>query len=220
MLTNRTPEAHAVGARGVSEIRQRGPVRATERGQGDHHLPGVRRRRGVGRRGVRSGERTALCQFDRDGVDGGPGGNRERNVRPAVVSDAVRCLPSRRSRRRAAADSRRWRISASRRKATEVGAVIRQGAGRMPAFPNLSRQAVDAAGAVCDERGRQGDGEQGAVADRSEIPLHGISQVRGSGRISGDGAAMGDAERDQFEYRRVRVEDPVRASIPNWWRRA
>ena len=33
---------------------------------------------------------------------------------------------------------------ASRRKAAEVSAVIRQGAGRMPAFPNLSRQAVDA----------------------------------------------------------------------------
>jgi quinoprotein glucose dehydrogenase len=33
---------------------------------------------------------------------------------------------------------------ASRRKAAEVSAVIRQGAGRMPGFPNLSRQALDA----------------------------------------------------------------------------
>jgi quinoprotein glucose dehydrogenase len=33
---------------------------------------------------------------------------------------------------------------ARRRKAAEVSAVVRQGAGRMPAFPNLSRQAVDA----------------------------------------------------------------------------
>jgi quinoprotein glucose dehydrogenase len=33
---------------------------------------------------------------------------------------------------------------ASRRKAADVTAVVRQGAGRMPGFPNLSRQAVDA----------------------------------------------------------------------------
>ena len=75
-----------VGARAVSKVRQRRAVRAIERRQGDHRLPWFRWRRGVGRRGLRSRERAALCQCDRDGLDGGPGGDRTRNVR------AGRCI--------------------------------------------------------------------------------------------------------------------------------
>ena len=64
-------DAHAGGARGgaqdVSRVQDERHVRSAE-SPGDDHLSRRRRRRRVGRSGVRSGDGTAICKLERDAV--------------------------------------------------------------------------------------------------------------------------------------------------------
>ena len=59
MLTKRTPEAHAWAVKAFRDIPQRRAVCPVRRGQADRGLSRLRRRRGVGRPGNRSGRRTS-----------------------------------------------------------------------------------------------------------------------------------------------------------------
>ncbi len=75
-ITSRTPEARGVGAGRAGEVPQRRPVRAALGRPADGDLSGIRRRRRVGRAGVRSGHRHLLCQRQRPRVDRRPGAGR------------------------------------------------------------------------------------------------------------------------------------------------
>jgi len=104
-----------------------------------------------GRRSLRSRERTALCQFYRMAWTGGLA-KPDRNVRPAVY--LTQCAAAIATIALGAAACKIPSVAdlAGRRKA-RVSAVIRQGAGRMPAFPKLCARRWGRGGAVCDERG-------------------------------------------------------------------
>ena len=148
MLTNRTPEAHQWALEQFRTFRSEGQFVPLERGQGDGDFPGLRRRRGVGRLGVRPGDRTAVRECQRPGVDSslaesGSGHFRRRQLyltQCAVChgDDLAGAPPQIPSLADLAAGAR----------PQEIGAVIRQGGGRMPAFPNLPRAAVDGHRAV------------------------------------------------------------------------
>ena len=104
MLTNRTPEAHQWALEQFRKFISEGQFVPPSVGKETIIFPGFDGGAEWGGSAFDPGERTALRQFHRDGLDVEPGGNRDRNVGPAAVSHAVRCLPSRRSRRSAAAD--------------------------------------------------------------------------------------------------------------------
>ena len=95
----------------------------------------------------------------------------------------------------------------SRRTPEQITEIIQKGSGRMPGFPNLGMPAVRALvqyvlnGSSTPRRARR------AIAFRSEVPIHGVQEISRSRRISRCRAAVGNAERDQLEYRRIRLED-------------
>ena len=95
LLTNRTPEARKAAVEAFRAFRSEGRFVPLERRQADHRLPRVRRRRGVGRVRVRSGDRAAVRQRERDGLDRRPGAERGCGRRPAGVSDELRVMSSR-----------------------------------------------------------------------------------------------------------------------------
>ena len=64
------------------------------RGPGDDHLPRLRRRRGMGRPGLRPGDGPPLRERERDGLDFEPG-ETTGGRRPAALSAALRQLPQR-----------------------------------------------------------------------------------------------------------------------------
>ena len=68
MLTTRTPEAHAAVLERFQQARSPAFLHAAVPRRHDR-LSRLRRRRGMGRRGVRSGDRAALRQLERDAVD-------------------------------------------------------------------------------------------------------------------------------------------------------
>ena len=81
-----TPDAGGarVGARAVQDVPQRGPVRAARRRQADRRLPGIRRRRRVGRPGVRSAKPASTTSTPT--TSRGPAGS--RRIRPAAAAPA------------------------------------------------------------------------------------------------------------------------------------
>ena len=58
-----------------------------------------------------------------------------------------------------------------------------------------------------DERKVQRNAELGTSAAGNEISVYRVSQIPGSGRLSGDSSSVGHAQRHQLEYRRIRLED-------------
>ena len=113
--------------------------------QADGRLPGVRRRRRVGRV-RRSIPRPVLYYVNANDLawTGQARAEHGRPERPRAVSAALRRLPPRRSAGHAAADpvARRRRAPAhARRRSIEHRP---RGAGRMPGFPALDQTAVDA----------------------------------------------------------------------------
>ncbi len=89
--------AHArgacVGGEGICDVPQRGAVYSVQRGSTDGDPARVRWWRGVGRACGGSGNRRAVCERERDGMDGRPdGGKSERARRGEDVSVAVRDL--------------------------------------------------------------------------------------------------------------------------------
>ena len=89
MLTTRTPEAHAAVLARFRKYSSRLLRAAVVRGH--DHLPRRRRRRRMGRRGVRSGLGAALRQLERDAVDR----EADPEQRHVALQQQVRDLPSR-----------------------------------------------------------------------------------------------------------------------------
>ncbi len=90
-----------VGAGRAGEVPQRGPLRAALGRPADGDLPGVRRRRRMGRTGVRSRYRHLLCQRQRPRVDRGTGAGGRGRHRARPLPAELRRLPPRRSAGRA-----------------------------------------------------------------------------------------------------------------------
>ncbi len=93
-----------VGARRAGEVPQRGPLRAALGRPADGDLPGIRRRRRMGRTGVRSRYRHLLCQRQRPRVDRGTGAGGRGRHRARPLPAELRRLPPRRPAGRAAPD--------------------------------------------------------------------------------------------------------------------
>ena len=55
---------------------------------------------------------------------------------------------------------------------------------------------------------------------RAAVPLHRLQALPRPGWLSGDRAAVGNADRHRPEHRRARLADPASASTPSWPRRA
>ncbi len=108
LLTNRTPEAHAWALEEFRKLRSDGQFVPFARGPGDGDLSRLRWRRGMGRSGLRSGDRPA-CTSTPTTWRGRPASPRTNGGNPPrrTLPDQLRQLPWRRSGRRAAADSRR-----------------------------------------------------------------------------------------------------------------
>ena len=98
--------------------------------------------------------------------------------------------------------------------AEQLTTVIRQGVGRMPGFPNLSPEAVRAPGRLPAGRARPrraaGAKTDGPGHAHRAPALHRLQEVPRSRRLPRGRAAVGHAERDRPEHRRLRVEDPAR----------
>ena len=144
------------------------------------------------------------------------GRNRQRHVGPPALPHTVRRLPSRRPLRRAPANPRARSISPSRRKPAEIAALIRQGAGRMPAFPNLARPAVDALVQFV----MTGEDKELQSSEPSPNDLKyrftGYNKFLDPGRLPGGRAAVGHAQRHQPEHRANTPGRSRSANIPNW----
>ena len=102
---------------------------------------------------------------------------------------------------------------ASRRTRAQHRDVIQRGAGRMPGFPALSPEAVEGLVEFLQRRGPRRaaaccTASRRAISpDRDAVPLHRLPEISRSGRLSGRRAAVGHAERDRSEHRRLRVAD-------------
>ena len=138
-----------VGARAVPEIPQRGPVRAARASarRRSSFPASTAARNGAARPSIRR----PACSTSMPTRWPGPASlartDGSRRVRPAALPHALRDLPSRRPDRRAAADPVAGRTLRGRRASRPKSrAIIRQGAGRMPGFPNLSRQRAGRGG--------------------------------------------------------------------------
>ena len=91
MLTTRTPDAHRAALETFRGLRSAGQFMPFTVGRETVVLPGIRRRRGVGRLRVRSCERQPVRQCERDGMAGEPRAERKRN-RAAVRSTSESAL--------------------------------------------------------------------------------------------------------------------------------
>ena len=218
------PQAHQCGARAVQRRCAATASSCRSRvGKADGGLPGLRRRRRVGRLGVRSGDRPALRQRQRDGVDrrawrANAGG---RAAAGSCISRTARRAIATIVQRHAAADSvaRRHR---RRRSADEVAHGHPRGRRRAcrasrRSTPTRSRALVHVRAHRRRARSRAGGTTRRPIA--IEVPVHRLSEVSRSGRLPGDRAAVGHAERDQPEHRRVRAGRFRSASIRSWRRR-
>ena len=97
-----------------------------------------------------------------------------------------------------------------RSKPREISQVIRQGAGRMPAFANLPRQAVQALVSYLVS----GEDTEVEVPAPSPMDLKykhdGYNKFLDPRRLSRCRASLGHAERDRFESGGDRLENPLR----------
>ncbi len=130
---------HARGARRGAEALPRdalGDVRAAEL-RGHDRVPRLRRRGGMGRRGVRSRLRPAVRELERDAVDR----QAHPQQRHLALQLQVRDLPQDRSHRHAggavAVDIGK-KLSRD-----EIATIVRQGTGRMPAFPDMGARNIN-----------------------------------------------------------------------------
>ena len=141
------------------------------RRQADGGVSGLRRRRRIGRPGVRSGDRAVLRQRQRSRVDRRARAEHRRPERPGAVPAALRVLPSRRSRRHAAADPVARRHRRSRRRSRRSSASSARAAGGWPAFPALEATAVNAIVQFVTHR-RGCAAARGAAAASSQRAAH------------------------------------------------
>ncbi len=128
----------SMGGRKIPDVSEPGPIPAFERGQGNGGVSGIRWRRGVGRRGVRSRNEDSLRQCQRCGVDGSLAENRGGNSgRQTYLTNCGTCH----GESLAGAPPQIPALTGlnGKRTAQQIVAIVRQGAGRMPSFPNLSQ---------------------------------------------------------------------------------
>ena len=196
MLTTRTPEAHKWALEQFATFRSDGQFLPFAVGQQTVIFPGLRRRRGVGRLGVRSRDRPSLRQRQRPAWTGGLAPAEpptERHARstcatapPATATIAQGTPPQ------IAVAGRHRRPEAARRDHRGDP----QGRGRMAGFPTLSDDGVDAIVEYL-VTGEDTATEAPASQRRTEreVPLHRLPQVPRSRRLPGRAAALGHAER-------------------------
>ena len=97
LLTNRTPEAHQWALEKFRKLPQRGTIRSLQRGKRHSGLSRIRRRRGVGRPGGRSGDGNYLCELERNGMDRCSRAQHGGEQRSGYLLEPVRGLPRRKN---------------------------------------------------------------------------------------------------------------------------
>src|SRR5690606_30291634 len=132
-----------MGARTVREVPRRRPVRAVCGGRTDDRVSRLRRWRRMGRRGRRSDDRCPVRERKRHRVDRwlAPD-NAGLRARDVYLRECASCH---RDDLEGTPPSIALLVGIGKRKdADTVARVIHEGAGRMPGFPYLGPEAVDA----------------------------------------------------------------------------
>ena len=148
----------------------------------------------------------ALRQLERDAVDR----QADPEQRHLALQQQVRDLPSRGSQGLAAAPSLvRHRRSGMTR--DEIATLIRQGTGRMPAFPDMgARNINDVVEFLVTGVDKGKDPKLTSDPELAEVPQRRREHLPRSRRLPGDHAAVGHAERDRSQRRHDPLEDSVR----------
>ena len=165
----RLPGLARGGPRAAAPGAQRRPVRAAEHA-GHDDLPGLRRRRGVGRLRVRPRDPAPLRQRERDALDprdarAAPARRGRTARRAASTRSTARCATASTARATRSASSRRSPASRTGRRGRTWSTLLEKGKGVMPAFAFLPR--VEQRGRRLARPGRGGarplEGRGGAV---------------------------------------------------------
>ena len=186
MLTKRTPEAHAVGARAVrASCAARASSCRSSVGKDTVVFPGFDGGAEWGGSAfdpetgllyVNANEMAWTCSLAETPERHVGTAALSHATAPAAIATIVTGAPpeipvARRSRQR-------------KRTPPRSSSVIRQGADGCRRFPNARARHVDAIVQLRHQRRRQGAAEHSAVAHRRRVPLHRLSQVPRSGRLS------------------------------------
>ena len=140
--------AHArsarMGSQDIPQLPQRWPVLSHGNRPADHRLSRLRRRSRVGRPSHRSRPRHHLHQRRRNGLDRRPASPAAQAVqaKPYIRASAPCVTASTAPARRLL--FRRSSASKSACRTTKVIATIHQGGGRMPSFPNIEGEHLNA----------------------------------------------------------------------------
>ena len=93
----------------------------------------------------------------------------------------------------------------------EIATIVRQGTGRMPAFPDMgARNINDVAEFLITGKDKGADPKLPNDPESAEVPQRRRVDLSRSRRLSGDHAAVGHAERDRSQRGHDPLEDPVR----------
>ena len=216
MLTNRTPEAHQWAVDQFATFRSGGQFVPLRRRQGDDRVSRVRRRRGVGRR-RHSIPQTALLYVNANDIAWtgalAPSGAPDRTAAALYLQHCATChrddragtppeIPSLVGHRRTPF-ARRAHARSSGRAPAACPAFRRS---RRTRSTRSSQYVVDRRSDACAEP------VGSAARCRAVDPYRftGYNKFLDPGRLSRRRAAMGHAQRDRSEHRRIRVEDPAR----------
>ena len=177
MLTTRTPEAHAAVLERFRKYTTGIFLAAVVRGH--HHLPRRGRRRGMGRRGVRSRLGAALRQLERDAVDR----QADSEQRHLALQQQVRDVPPRRPEGIAggavARGHRQSALAGGDRDAHPSGHRPDAGVSRHGRAQHQRRRRLS------DHRRRQGRGpEADERSELAQVPQRRREHLPGSGRLS------------------------------------
>ena len=202
-LTTRTPEANRWAREQFAQLRSDGPFKPLGVGVDTTIYPGFDGGAEWGGPAFDPDTRPALRELQRNGMARLAGAQRHRPQHRQIHLPArLRRLPRRQRPGLAAAVSFAGRTRRPH-DAEQFAERVRKGGGRMPAFPHLQDEALDAIAAYLYRRRAMCRGRARRIARQPAISLHGLSPLARPGRISGGRHALGHAQRHRPRHRQI-----------------
>ena len=210
-LTTRTPEANRWAREQFAQLRSDGPFKPLDRRRRHDYLPRLRRRRRMGRTGLRPGHRPAVRERQRDGVARLAGAQRHRPQHRQVHLPArLRRLPRRQRAGLAAAVSRARRTSRSRMTPDSSPSACARAADACPRSRTCRARRCDAIAQFLFDGEDIPAGAPDTLAHQPGVSLHRLPPLARSGGLSGRRHALGHAERHRSRHRQIRVAHSLR----------